>query len=109
MTRCGWFVCLLLAVPAIASAQSAVERGQKAYAAQKCNICHAVAGVGNKKGALDEVGSKLSADEIRQWLTDAPAMAAKAKADRKPPMKAYASLPKEDLDALVAYMQSLKK
>ena len=109
MTRSGLFACFLLVIPVIASAQSAVERGQKAYTAQKCQICHSVAGVGTKKGALDEVGSKLSADEIRQWIVDAPAMAAKAKADRKPPMKAYATLPKEDLDGLVAYMQSLKK
>jgi len=111
MTRCRWFVLFLLVIPALASAQSpaAIERGQKAYTAQKCSVCHSVAGVGNKRGALDEVGSKLSADEIRQWIVDAPAMAAKAKAERKPPMRAYAALPKEDLDALVAFMQSLKK
>jgi hypothetical protein len=34
-------------------------------------------------------------------------MAAKAKAERKPVMKAY-MLAKDDLDALVAYLQSLK-
>ncbi|HET9361291.1 MAG TPA: cytochrome c [Vicinamibacterales bacterium] len=98
----------LLVIPNLASAQSAAERGQKVYAAQKCNICHSVAGVGNKRGALDEVGSKLSADDIRRWIVDATAMAAKAKAERKPPMKSY-MLSKEDLDALVAYMASLKK
>ena len=33
-----------------------------------------------------------------------------AKAERKPPMPAkYAALPKDDLDALVAYLSSLKK
>ena len=110
MIRAGSLALVLLISPVMASAQSdAVERGQKVYVAQKCNICHSIAGVGNKRGALDEVGTKLSADEIRQWIVDAPAMAAKTKADRKPPMKAYATLPKEDLDALVAYMQSLKK
>ena len=108
MIRIGLFA-LLLVIPATLSAQTPAERGQKVYAAQKCSICHSVAGVGNKRGALDEVGSKLSADETRQWIVDAPGMAAKAKAERKPPMKAYATLPKEDLDALVAYMQSLKK
>jgi mono/diheme cytochrome c family protein len=109
MIRIGALAFVLLTVPVIASAQaSAVERGQKVYAAQKCNICHSVAGVGNKRGALDEVGSRLSADEIRQWIVDAPAMTAKAKAERKPPMKSY-TLTKEDLDGLVAYLQSLKK
>ena len=33
----------------------------------------------------------------------------KTKAPRKPEMKAYPTLPKADLDALVAYMLSLKK
>jgi cytochrome c1 len=68
-----------------------------------------VAGVGNKKGVLDAVGTTLKAEEIRQWIVAAPDMAAKAKADRKPPMKAYPNLAKEDLDALVAYLSSLKK
>lgn len=110
MNRSGWLALSfsLLVIPSLASAQSAAERGQKVYAAQKCNICHSVAGVGNKRGALDEVGSKLSADDIRQWIVDAPAMAAKIKAERKPPMKSY-TLSKEDLDALVAYIASLKK
>jgi mono/diheme cytochrome c family protein len=94
-------------VPVPALAQSAAA-GEKVYTAQKCSACHAVAGKGNKNGALDEVGSKLSADEIRQWIVDAPGMTAKAKATRKPPMKSY-MLAKEDLDNLVAYMQSLKK
>ena len=91
---------------ATARGQSA-DAGQKVYPAQKCSICHSIAGAGNKKGPLDGVGKKLSAEEIRQWITDAPAMAAKAKVARKPPMKAY-KLAKEDLDGLVAYMQSLK-
>jgi mono/diheme cytochrome c family protein len=108
MTRSGWlFLLSFTLIPAMAGAQS-VDAGQKVFTAQKCSICHSVAGVGNKKGALDGIGAKLSADEIREWLTDAPAMAAKMKADRKPAMKAY-TLPKGDLDALVAYLESLKK
>ena len=86
-----------------------VERGQKVYVAEKCSICHSIAGKGNQKGALDSVGSKLSADDIRRWIVNAPEMAAKAQVSRKPVMKAYAAMPKDDLEALVAYMQSLKK
>jgi mono/diheme cytochrome c family protein len=106
------FLCTLfvLAAAAPSFAQDArIDKGKQVYAAQKCQVCHSVAGVGNKKGALDDVGVKLKEDEIRQWITAAPDMAAKAKADRKPPMKAYPNLPKEDLDALVAYVASLKK
>lgn len=92
-----------------ASAQDAKAKGEKVYTDQKCSICHSIAGKGNAKGPLDEVGSKLTAAEIKQWITDPAAMSAKAKADRKPPMPAkYASLPKDDLDNLVAYLSSLK-
>jgi mono/diheme cytochrome c family protein len=90
--------------------QDAKAKGEKVYADQKCSLCHAIAGKGNAKGALDDVGSKLKADEIRQWIVDPATMAAKAKADRKPPMPGkYKDLPKDDLDNLVAYLSSLKK
>lgn len=98
---------LALHAPA-ASAQTPGEKGQAVYAAQKCMMCHAVAGKGNAKGSLDGIGKKLTAEQFRQWIVDAPGMAAKAKAERKPAMKAYPSLPKDDLDALVAYLVSLK-
>ena len=84
-----------------------VKKGEGVYTAQKCSMCHSVAGKGNKLSALDGVGKKLSADEIRQWITDAPAMTAKTKATRKPPMKAY-TVPKDELDGLVAYLRSLQ-
>lgn len=94
-----------------ASAQDPkVEKGMQVYAAQKCSMCHSIAGKGNAKGTLDGVGSKLTAEDLRQWIVDPAAMTVKHKADRKPAMPAkYTALPKEDLDALVAYMASLKK
>lgn len=63
---------------------------------------------GNAKGALDGIGTKLKADEIRQWMLTPVEMAAKAQAARKPAMKAFANLPKEDLDALVAFLAKKK-
>jgi mono/diheme cytochrome c family protein len=101
----------LVAVSTAASGQDPkVENGAKVFAAQKCSLCHSIAGKGNAKGPLDDVGTKLKADEIRDWIVKPAEMAAKAKADRKPPMPAkYASLPKDDLDALVTYLASLKK
>ena len=97
---------LSVAVPAVA--QEARAAGEKLFTEQKCTLCHSVAGKGNAKGPLDEVGSKLKADEIRAWITDAKAMTAKVKPERKPEMKAY-DLPKGDVDALVAYLTTLKK
>jgi len=87
-----------------------LARGAKVFADQKCGLCHSIEGKGNAKGPLDAAGAKLSAAEIREWIVDPAAMTAKQKATRKPPMPAkYGSLSKEDLDALVAYLGSLKK
>ncbi len=101
----------LLAAAGVASAQTPaqIEAGQKVYTAQKCVVCHSVAGAGNKKGPLDGIGAKLSTSEIHDWIVNATEMAAKAKAERKPVMKPLPNLPKDELDALVAYLQSLKK
>lgn len=102
---------VLFSSTAVLGAQDAakVEHGQKVYAAQKCRVCHSIAGQGQKKGPLDGVGSKYKEDEMRQWIVNAVEMQKKTKATRKPLMKNYDKLPKEDVDALVAYMLSLKK
>jgi len=102
-------VAVVLSVASTASAQGAVEKGAAVYAAQKCATCHALDGKGMAKGPLDGVGSKLTADEIHAWIVTPAEMTKKTNATRKPPMRAYASLPKEDLDALVAFLASKKK
>ncbi len=96
----------LAAAPAPAQ-NARAQQGEKIYTDQKCSLCHSIGGHGNTKGPLDTVGTKLSADEIRQWITDAKAMTARTKATRKPEMKQY-SLSKGDVDALVAYLETLK-
>ena len=104
-------VVVLLAAGRSVCAQgnAQIERGMKVYTDQKCAVCHSIAGKGNAKGALDDVGSRLTADEIRTWLVNPAEMTKKMKAERKPPMRAYPNLAKEDVDALVAYLLSLKK
>ena len=94
-----------------ASAQDAklIAKGQQVYDAQKCGVCHSIGDKGNKKGPLDGVGSKLTEAEIRDWMVKPLEMHKKMKAERKPFMKAYDKLPKDELDAVVAYMMSLKK
>jgi len=99
---------LSLMTPFQAAAQDAAK-GEGVYNAQKCSVCHAVAGKGNKANPLDGVGAKLSAGDIRAWIVDPVAMTAKTGSTKKPPMpKKWASLPAAELDSLVAYMQSLK-
>jgi mono/diheme cytochrome c family protein len=99
-------IVLLIAAPR-ADAQD--HPGVKVYASQKCGICHSVAGVGNKKFPLDGIGTKLTEAQIREWLVNPVAAAKKANSTAKPPMKSYEKLPSAELDALVAYMLSLKK
>ena len=90
-----------IALPAVVSTQAdKIEAGKKVYAAQKCSTCHGIAGVG--------VGSKLTAAEIKTWIIDPATPTAKLATKPKIAMKKY-TLPDADLDALVAYMSSLKK
>ncbi len=108
MVRSAVFgVVLLMGLASVTAAQDKAK-GEAVYAAQKCSLCHSVAGKGNPKGALDDVGSRLTAEDIRAWIVDAKGQTAKTGSTRKPDMKAY-SLPKEDVDNLVAYLQTLKK
>jgi len=100
----------LLVASGVLGAQNAqlVEKGSQLYEAQGCPRCHQVDGKGSKLSLLDGVGSKLTADEMRQWLTDPDQMTATL--PKKPVilMKKYA-LSDADLDALVAYLQTLTK
>src|SRR5262245_27366093 len=99
----------MLSNEALQAQEATAAEGAKVFAAQKCSVCHSVAGVGNQKLPLDGVGAKLSADQIREWLVNPAEAAKKQNSTAKPPMRAYAKLPKTELDALVAYMLSLDK
>jgi mono/diheme cytochrome c family protein len=89
-----------------------VAAGQKVYDTEKCNTCHQIKGVGGKLStALDTVGTKFSEADIRKWLTTPAAM--EAKLPKKPPMPMSTYLKSHkladaDIDALTAYMLSLK-
>lgn len=106
------FISIALAMFAVAgvSAQDAKKAaaGKAVYEKQKCATCHQIAGKGSKISPLDGVGSKLSADDIKKWITDPDAMMAKL--PKKPTVKMKkVDLPEADLDNLVHYMLSLKK
>jgi len=88
-----------------------VAAGQKIYAAQKCSTCHSIKGVGNKAHPLDGVGAKLSEADMRKWFTNTAEM--EAKLPKKPSLSMAnfmksKKLSDADIDALTAYMMSLK-
>ena len=86
-----------------------VALGQKLYDELKCGTCHMVGGKGGKMAtSLDGVGDKMGAADLKLWLTDPAAMTAKLKTKPKVAMKPV-TRPDADLNALVAYMQTLKK
>jgi mono/diheme cytochrome c family protein len=93
------------AVPA--SAQGKAEQGATLFSAQKCTMCHSVAGKGNPKGPLDAMIAKNKAEHIRQWLQDPEGMRTKQNATRTPAMKPM-KLSADQIDALVAYLTSAK-
>jgi mono/diheme cytochrome c family protein len=97
------------AASVLAADDAQIKRGAEVYTAQKCQMCHAIAGKGSKTNPLDGVGAKLSAEDTKAWIVTPVEMTAKAKSTKKPPMpNKYGKLPAADLDALVAYLQSLK-
>ncbi len=103
------FALFGIATTAHAQDKAVIDQGMKVYATLNCKLCHSIDGVGNAKGPLDGVGTKLTAADIRAWLTDPKGMTTKTKATRVPAMTVKAGVAKADVDALVAYMVSLKK
>jgi mono/diheme cytochrome c family protein len=100
---------IVLTMAVAAPDAALVEKGQALFASNHCTLCHSIAGKGNPKGSLDAVGDKDTAADLKKWLTEPAEMAKKANAARKPPMPSFAKLPAADLDALVAYLGTLKK
>lgn len=89
-----------------------VAAGKTAYDTQKCGTCHQIAGKGGKlAGALDDVGKRLTAADIKKWFTNPTEMEAKLKDKPKMLMSTFLKqhkLTDADVEALTAYMQTLK-
>jgi len=92
-------VFVLLAAPSFAQDKAAA--GQKVFAREKCAMCHTAA-----KNSLEGVGTKLTAEQIREWVENPKAAMQKAGGRGMMPAK---TLSKDDVDNLVAYLQTKKK
>ena len=80
-----------------------IAHGKRVYAAQRCRVCHSIAGDGNRRYPLDGIGSRLTAEDIRKWIVAPQEMNPKVR------KRAYDKLPPADLEALILYLQCLKQ
>jgi cytochrome c2 len=88
-------------VAEVAESTSPLEHGTEVYARERCMMCHSIAGKGNRRSPLDGVGSRLSPEEIRKWIT--------APSEMQPGIKKKAfQLSDRDLNDLVDYLLSLR-
>ena len=107
--RAGDFGVTATRVQSPQTTDALVTAGRKVYEQQKCSSCHQIAKRGNSRFPLDGVGSKLTAEQLRRWMTDTAEM--EAALPRLPAIRMSEMrfrLNARDLDALVAYLASLK-
>lgn len=96
-------LAMALSLGIFAFGQGNAEKGKAVYEKERCKMCHSISGVGNKKYPLDGVGSELTAQQIKDWVKTPKKM------DPKTIMRAYSNISEQDLNDLVAYLETLKK
>jgi mono/diheme cytochrome c family protein len=96
----------LIAAQALDPAKVAL--GKKTFEGTKCTKCHGDDGKGDKDGKLSLVSgtAKLSAADIRKWITSPAEMTAKLPRKPKEAMKKF-DLTDAQVDGLVAFVQSI--
>jgi len=102
-----WITGVFAALPAffggalMFSQGSATDQGKAVYTAQKCSMCHSIAGSAGDV-TLDGVGARLKPDDMRKQIRTPKDVKANSG------MKAYPNLPEKDIGSLIAYLQTLK-
>lgn len=81
--------------------EAVVELGKAVYRQQRCQTCHSIAGVGNRRYPLDGVGTRLTEEQVRKWIVAPKEM------DPKVRKRPYDKLPANELEALVTYLLGL--
>jgi len=94
----------MLELAAVSAAIGGADEG-RAYYAEKCRVCHSIAGdagkMADKGGPLDDVGAKRDEAWVRAYLADPKSKMPDAK---MPKMK----MTEQQFNDVVAYMMSLK-
>ena len=84
-----------------------IAAGREVFEAQRCSRCHSIAGEGNPRYPLDGVGERRSAESIRQWILAPAELKDQLPAGAFQVKQTYHNQTPEDIDALVAYLQTI--
>ena len=85
-----------------------IEAGREVYRQQTCARCHSIAGEGNPRNPLDNVGARRSAEELRHYTVGADAVKEKLPEYLLKLKQQYRLIPIDELDVLIIYLQSLR-
>lgn len=94
-------------LPSSPGAAEEIARGRALYAEQGCASCHAIAGDGNPRHPLDEVGGRYTGAELRQWITGAGPASERLSPAVLRRKQRYQSLRPDEVDSLTAYLTSV--
>jgi mono/diheme cytochrome c family protein len=95
---------LVLSAVALALGFAGVATAQDAAKIEKCKACH-----NDKKNSLDNFGATGSAEAAKAWVRTPKEQFAKTGKKGMMPAFSAAKISDADLDALAAYLMSLKK
>ena len=105
--RLSILVAALMGLAAGSARAQDAAAGAKVFADQKCSLCHSIAGRATRRGRSTRSAASCPPTTSAPGSTT-PGHDGQDEATRKPEMKAY-TLPKSDVDALVAYLSAMKK
>lgn len=96
------------AAPPTAPDPALVALGRTVFEEQACTRCHAAEGRGNPRLPLDGVGTRRAVSELPDWVTGTGAAREELGRSTARVKGAFTQLPREELDAVVAYLSSLR-
>lgn len=85
-----------------------IDRGRTIFGQQGCASCHSVAGAGNPRYPLDNIGSRMQVDDLREWVTGTGPATNRLSSAVTRRKQRYRNLPEDDMGSLVLYLSSLQ-
>lgn len=82
--------------------------GRAVFDRYRCANCHSVADEGNPRYPLDGVGARRTRAELHAWVVGAATLETALPSSAYRRKQQYQAMPDDELDALLAYLQSLQ-